>query len=93
MEMVRLMKCAISCDSSCFDVSNTQIFQGLRGCSRNRFTISTEKDSTPRLTWIIIPSSPTIEQLLLLLSSPIIYTTHVLIKGISGKEGASKAWT
>ena len=29
MEMVRLMKWASSCDTSCLEVSNTQIFQGL----------------------------------------------------------------
>ena len=63
MEMVRLMKWARSCDTSCLEVSNTQIFQGLCGFSLTRFTISTEKDRIPSPSWISIPSSPVIEQL------------------------------
>ena len=69
IEIVKLMKCANSCDISCFEVSNIHIFQGLGGFSKHRFRIKTEKESTPKLTWIRTPTNPTILQLLFSSSS------------------------
>jgi len=59
------MKCAISCEINCFEVSNIHIFQGLCGFYLNLLIMRTEKDKTPSPTCITIPSRPVIEQLVL----------------------------